>query len=212
MTLDPGAFWAVWAFLAMNVLSPGPNVVNTISTAMGSGRSAGLASALGVGLGIGGWCLAMTLGMAGLFRLFPYLQTVLTLVGILLLLWFAVRHATRARQDWQSGARQLAQRSGLGERAAFLRSLGVNATNPKALTTWVAVLSLFPVAIARPGDIAVLSAGAAITAGSIHAVYAMLFSSAPAARFYLKAAPAVNAAVSVFFAGFAAKLAIGLSA
>ncbi len=210
MTLEPASFWAVWSFLALNVMSPGPNVVNTIATAMGSGRVAGLASAAGVALGIGFWCLGMTLGMAAAFRLIPPLQTVLTLLGILLLGWFAVRYGRAALRGWRAGAGQVSGQPGLGARAAFARSLGVNATNPKALTTWVAVLSLFPTASAGARDIALLCAGASVVAGTIHAIYGLVFSSAPAARFYLRAAPSVNAAVAVFFAGFALKLAFGI--
>jgi len=212
MTLDPGAFLAVWAFLALNVLSPGPNVVNTIATAMGSGRPAGLASAAGVALGIGFWCLGMTLGMAGAFRFFPPLKAVLTLVGIALLVWFSLRYAMRARRGWRSGSTIPEGRGDLRPGAAFGRSLGVNATNPKALTTWVAILSLFPVADARSGDIALLCVGASVIAGAIHGVYAVVFSSPPAARLYVRAAPVVNGAVAVFFAAFAVRLAAGLAA
>lgn len=75
-------FLSVWALLAVNVLSPGPDVPNTITTAMGSGRAAGIAAASGVGLGIGIWCFGMTLGMAAAFRVVPVRRTLLTLVGI----------------------------------------------------------------------------------------------------------------------------------
>lgn len=210
MTPEPASFWAVWSFLALNVMSPGPNVINTIATAMGSGRGAGLASAAGVALGIGFWCLGMTLGMAAAFRLFPPLQTVLTLLGVLLLAWFALRYARAALQGWRVGAGQVSGRSGLGAGAAFARSLGVNATNPKALTTWVAILSLFPTASAGMRDIALLCAGASVVAGTIHTVYGLVFSSGPAARFYLRAAPSVNAVVALFFALFAFKLAFAI--
>ena len=53
MTLPLADFLTVWTFLAVNILSPGPNVLNTISAAMSSGRPAGLGSALGVGVGLG---------------------------------------------------------------------------------------------------------------------------------------------------------------
>ena len=46
----PTDFLGVWAFLAMNIAAPGPNVINTISTSMQDGRAAGLA--MGVGLGV----------------------------------------------------------------------------------------------------------------------------------------------------------------
>jgi hypothetical protein len=81
VTLPLGAFLTVWTILALNILSPGPNVLNTITTAMGSGRAAGLASAAAVGLGIGLWCLGMSLGMAAVFAVVPYAQETLTVMA-----------------------------------------------------------------------------------------------------------------------------------
>ncbi len=208
--LPLGEFLTVWAILAVNILSPGPNVLNTITTAMGSGRAAGIASALGVGLGIGIWCLGMTLGMAAVFRAFPEARVALTAFGICLLLWFASRYLRNAWAGWRGTGGRLAARAGLTFGASFLRSLSVNALNPKALTTWVAVLALFPVARAGWGDILLLWAGTACLAFTIHAAYGLAFSTAPAARFYLRAAPAVNAGVGLFFMAFALKLLTGL--
>ncbi|MBD3764564.1 MAG: hypothetical protein IE927_07450 [Rhodobacterales bacterium] len=177
MTLPWGEFLTVWAFLAVNIASPGPNVLNTIACAMGTGRAAGLGSAAGVALGIGGWCLGMSLGLAGLRR----------------------------------GAAAPRGATGLDARAAFVRSLAVNATNAKALTSWIAILSLFPVARAAPGDIALPCAGARALSGGIHTLYALAFSTPPAARTYARWGWAVQAVAGLFFAGVAVKLALGLS-
>lgn len=210
MSLPLAPFLTVWTVLAMNIASPGPNVLNTITTAMGSGRAAGLASAAAVALGIGIWCVGMTLGMAALFLALPAARAILTVIAICLLLWFASRYLRAAWQGWRGTGKKLAGRSGLSLRAAFLRSLSVNALNPKALTTWVLILTLFPVARAGAGDIALLCAGASAIAFAIHAAYAVAFSTAPAARAYLRAAPVINGAVGLFFAGFAVRLAAGL--
>lgn len=43
-------FLTVWAFLAMNIATPGPNVINTIALAIGSGRPWG-----GLALACGAW-------------------------------------------------------------------------------------------------------------------------------------------------------------
>lgn len=212
MTLPLAPFLAVWMLLAVNIASPGPNVLNTITSAMGSGRAAGLASAAGVALGIGLWCLGMTLGMAAVFQALPAARTALTLLAIALLLWLAGRYLGAAVAGWRRRAGRIAGLSGLTARASFARSLAVNAMNPKALTTWVVILSLFPVARAGAGDIAALGLGAAALAFTIHAAYALAFSTAPAARLWARLAPAISAAVGLFFAGFAAKLALDLAA
>ena len=205
-------FLAVWAFLAMNIATPGPNVINTIAVAIGSGRLAGFGSALGVGLGIGLWCLGMSLGLSVAFQHVPWLRPVMTLLACGLLVWFASRYARAARHGWQSRRQAcgatLAGRAGVGLGGAFVRSLSVNASNPKALTTWVAVLAMFPVARATGTDIAVLCLGACTLSFLIHSAYALAFSTPVAARAYLRAAPVINAGVAVFFLAFALRLAI----
>ncbi|MEM1345492.1 MAG: LysE family transporter, partial [Pseudomonadota bacterium] len=91
------------AVFAGNILSPGPNVFNTIAIALGSGRRAALAVVPAVALGVAGWAGATILGAALLFRRFPVLETALTLLGGTLLLWFAWRYLRQARH-WQTGA------------------------------------------------------------------------------------------------------------
>jgi len=206
VTLPLGAFITVWTILALNIVSPGPNVLNTITTAMGSGRSAGMASAAAVGIGIGVWCLAMSLGMAAVFAVVPYAEETLTVLASGLLVWFAVKYLRAGYRGASGREASIRGVAGLGLGASFLRSLAVNATNPKALTTWIAILGIFPVAEARTGDVAFLTAGACALSLSIHAVYAALFSTRPAAAVYLRAAPVINLAVGVFFLGFAVKL------
>lgn len=212
VTIPWHVFLTVWAFLAMNIVTPGPNVLNTIALAIGSGRRAGFGSALGVGLGIGMWCLGMSLGLAAAFQHWPPLKTVMTLLACGLLVWFASRYLRAAREGWaarhQTGATTLQGKAGVGFAGAFLRSLSVNASNPKALTSWVAVLAMFPVARATGGDIALLCAGACVMSFSIHTVYAVIFSTPLAARAYLRAAPVINTGVALFFLVFAARLAM----
>lgn len=204
------AFVTVWAFLAMNIATPGPNVLNTIALAIGSGRRAGLGSALGVGLGIGLWCLGMSLGMAALMQRVPGLRAAMTLVACGLLVWFASRYLRSAMAGWERPNSRVNARAGSDLRGAFLRSLSVNATNPKALTTWIAVMAMFPVGRASGWDIALLCAGASVLSFSIHSAYALAFSTPAAVRVWLRAAPVVNALVGVFFLGFAGRLAAGL--
>jgi threonine/homoserine/homoserine lactone efflux protein len=206
VSLPLSAFLTVWTILALNITSPGPNVLNTITTAMGSGRAAGLASAAAVGLGIGLWCLGMSLGMAAVFAVVPFAEEALTVMAAGLLVWFATKYLRAGLRGVTGREASLAGVAGLSLRASFVRSLSVNATNPKALTTWIAILGIFPVAAATPADIALLTAGACFLSVSIHTVYALTFSTRRAAALYLRAAPLVNLAVGVFFLGFAVKL------
>lgn len=211
MNLQAADFLGVWGFLALNVASPGPNVMNTIATAMAGGRAAGLASAAGVGVGLAGWSLGAATGMAALFAAWPPARGVLTLVAVGLLLWFASRYLRAALAGWRGHLGGLPVAKGpAGIRSAFLRSLTVNALNPKALTSWIALLSLFPVARAGVADVAVLGAGAVAVGVAIHGVYALVFSTPVAAMVWLRAGWAVSGVAGVFFGTVALGLLGGL--
>jgi len=207
-------FLAVWTFLALNILTPGPNVMNTIALSMGSGRAAGMGAALGTGVGIGLWCLGMLLGATALLAAVPAAKLVLTALAATLLVWFASRYLRAARAGFEARRRgdpPVPQgRRGAGLGTGFARSLMVLLTNPKALTTWLAVAGIFPVARATGVDIAFLCLGASALAVTIHTGYALVFSTPPAARAWLRAAPVLNLGVGLFFMGFAAILAFGL--
>jgi Putative threonine efflux protein len=89
--------FSVWGFFAVNVLTPGPNVFNTIGLALGSGRAAGLGASAGVAPGVALWGLAAEAGAAALFALYPEAQTVLTQLDPELLMVFGLRYLLRAR-------------------------------------------------------------------------------------------------------------------
>jgi threonine efflux protein len=210
MALPLSDFLPVWGFLAANIVSPGPNVLTTIALSMGSGRAAGMGSASGVGLGIGMWCLGMTVGVSAILGLVPDLQRVLTWAAVGLLVWFAWRYARAALSGYRARAMRLPPASeGLGWRDGFRRALLVNAVNPKALTSWLAVLGLFPVARAGAGDIALLCAGACVLSFGIHSGYTLAFSTPAAARAYLRAGWVLQACAGLLFGLFALRLVAG---
>jgi threonine/homoserine/homoserine lactone efflux protein len=148
----------------------------------------------------------MAMGVAFIFAVFPIAQTVMRLVGAALLIWFASRYLRAAYLGLSKHTASLHGVAGLTSKASFLRSLSVNALNPKALTTWLFVLSIYPIAQANSVDVFVLCLGAASVAMGVHAVYALVFSTSTAANAYLRAAPLINAGVGVFFLVVAAKL------
>lgn len=211
MALSLADFLPVWGFLAANIVTPGPNVLTTIALSMGAGRRAGMGSASGVGLGIAGWCLGMTLGVSALIRVLPRLQTALTLAAILLLGWFALRYFRAAWRGFHSRAARLPTApEQAGFATGFRRALLVNALNPKALTSWLAILGLFPIARATGPDIALLCVGASVLSCGIHTAYVLAFSTPAAARAYLRAGWALQALAGTLFTGFMLRLLWGI--
>ena len=200
--LDVVALLPPLGFFAVNVMTPGPNVLTTIGISLGSGRAAGYGCAAACGVGVLIWAAAALLGAGALFTAVPETRAGLTVVGALVLLYFASRYARRAMTPPDAVARI----EGTSPRAAFSQSLVVLASNPKALTTWVAMLTIFPI-ISRGWDMMLAFAlGCAMVAAVSHVFYATLFSSPQAARVYSLAVRPVNGAVAIGFTIYAAKL------
>ncbi len=192
---------AAWAVFGANILSPGPNVFNTIAIALGAGRRVALAVVPAIGIGVFGWAAAAVLGAGALFARAPSLRPALAAIGGALLIWFAVRYAREALA-WSAtvSARRISRRD------AFLTTLAVIATNPKALTTWLVLVSIFPAGEASGAAAAVMIAGSVAVACLGHLGYALVFSTPAAARLYARAGRWILVGVAVFFAGLGASL------
>ena len=183
------------AFFGANVLSPGPNVFNTIAIALGSGRRAALAVVPAVALGVLIWASAAILGAAVLFRQFPAAKTGLTALGGVLLIWFAVRYLRRA-WNWSDS---IGRNRVVTPREAFMITLGILATNPKAMTSWLVMVSIFPAGRAGWVGITAIILGAVALASLGHLAYGLAFSTRRAAQAYARIGRWINAGVGVFF-------------
>jgi threonine/homoserine/homoserine lactone efflux protein len=205
--LPLSSFALVWSIVALNTMTPGPNVVNTIATAMSAGRRAGLGAATGVAIGIALWCLASSLGFATLFTAFPDAAFVMAVVAVGLMTWLALRALGQAWHGYKGARKGVPQAPAqLGFGKALVRAVMISATNPKVLTTWLSVATLFPVAQAGTADIALLTIVSALIGQVFHSSYATIFSTGPAVRFYLRAGWVIYLVSGIFFAGLAASL------
>ena len=119
----------------------------------------------------------------------------LTALGGGLLIWFAFRYLRRAWL-WSD---TIGQNRVVTPREAFAITLGILATNPKALTTWLVLVSIFPAGSADTDAVAVMIVGASAVAALGHLAYALAFSTRPAAQAYARIGRWINAGVGVFF-------------
>lgn len=189
-------------FLMLNVFIPGPNVLNTIATAMGSGRQAGLACALACGFGLLLWAIAVLLGAAALFAAVPLIEAGFTTVGGTLLLYFSYRYIRKALGP----EAKLVVIRGTTMKRAFNQAFLVMMSNPKVLTTWLAVISLFPVIASDAAHITLYACMACAASFSGHASLALLFSTDRASQIYIRLARPINGVVGAGFGLYGAKL------
>lgn len=195
-------------FLALGIfsvgfISIGPNILAVIGTSMERGRTQGAALALGVGIGSGLWATMTVAGLSALITAYAGAMTALKLVGAAYLMWLAWKAFRSAAHP--DGA--LVATAAQGENL-FWRGLSVQMSNPKAALHWIAIVAigLGPNPPLWLGVALVLSATFLSILG--HLAYAMVFSTAPVVAFYRRARRWISAALGVFFALAAGKLAL----
>jgi threonine/homoserine/homoserine lactone efflux protein len=176
--------------------------LNTIATSMGSGRSAGLACAFAIGLGVILTALVALFGAAILFYKIPMIYTGLTVLGSILLLFFAKRYI----QNSLSSTAKLVALTDIDKKTAFQQAFLVLMSNPKMMTTWLAVISLFPVVAGSFNNIITFSVMAGIASFTGHLIFATVFSTRLASRIYMSFYKPINALVGVGFIFYAFKL------
>ncbi|WP_233160808.1 LysE family translocator [Actinophytocola xanthii] len=142
-------------------MSPGPDFVIVLRSAVVSGRRAGMACAAGIASGVFAWAVVTALGIAGLLAASAVAFTVVKLVGAAYLVLLGVRALLAARRG---EGYEPPDTSGAGARtadAAFRQGLLTNLLNPKVAVFFIALLPQFVPANASVLDHVLLAAVAA---------------------------------------------------
>lgn len=123
------------------VVVPGPNIVFIAGTALGRGRRAGMAAAVGVELATLVHGLIAAAGLAALVAAVPVALTGIRLAGAAYLAWLGIRTLLRP-----AGELDEVQRAG---GRSLLDGFWVNLLNPKVIIFFLAFLPQFVDATAR---------------------------------------------------------------
>jgi amino acid exporter len=192
----PGILLA-YGVVLIGILSPGPNVMAVIGTAMGVGRLQATSLAWGISFGSLLWALLTWLGVVSIVSAYASVMTVIKIFGAFYLLWLAFK-AFRAAAD--SGVRSAADLGAPTSAGAyFRRGLIIQMTNPKAAFAWIATMSL-GLEVGAP-----IWVGAAIVIGTTvisvagHLTYAYAFSTTRMANAYRRGRRFIEAGLGVFF-------------
>jgi threonine/homoserine/homoserine lactone efflux protein len=194
-----------YAALLVGLISPGPALLGLMGVSLDRGRHAGQRFALGIGTGSFSIGLLTLTGLSALLATYADAMTAIRIFGGLYLLWMSYRaFRTAFRKMPVANANDANNASAtspaISGRSYYLRGLALHLTNPKAILTWIAIISI------GFQDGAPMWVGAAIVVGcgllstSVHLVYATAFSTAPAISIYRRAAGWINGLLGVFFA------------
>ena len=123
--------WLFFMALAVVYLLPGPDMILLLQTGARQGKSAALATALGLGIARGCHVALAALGLAALFKTAPWTFDVVRLVGAAYLLWIGIQCLRTTMLPSLNSAGSTTEKSHWRE--AIQRGLLTNLLNPKAL-------------------------------------------------------------------------------
>jgi threonine/homoserine/homoserine lactone efflux protein len=205
----PLAFAAIVGALALGTMSPGPSFVLVVRTALADSRHAGLASALGMGVGGVAFASLALLGLHAVLLQAGWAAVVLKLAGAAYLLYLAIALWRGADAPLAVAADDAAPRGGSGARA-FALGLATQLSNPKTAIVYASVFAaLLPapapawLVIALPPTVFALEAG-------WYAIVALSFSAARPRALYGRAKRAIDRVAGAVMAALGLRLLVDI--
>lgn len=180
--------------------SPGPATLAISGTSMAEGRRRGLQLASGVVIGSAMWGIAAALGFSAIMMSNVWLFETVRYVGAAYLLYLAVKSL---RSAWVGAVVKPTKPTRVG---AFGKGLALHLTNPKAVLGWGAIYAVAMTPNAQPASVALLFCALISVSACVFLGYAVLFSSAPIARGYLRMKRGFDLTFGVLFGAASLKL------
>lgn len=194
----------VYCAYAIAAGSPGPSTMAIMGVAMRQGRASAAALAGGVVTMSFTWGLVAATGLSALLMRYAQALTILKIAGGLYLLWLAYKSAKAALREEDLVMQVPAARACHG--ALYRRGVLMHLGNPKAVLSWLALMSLGVGPNATAEHIALAFGGCVLLGVAIFFGYALLFSTAPMVRGYARARRWIEGTLSLVFAGAGLRL------
>lgn len=136
--MEPSAWVALATVFTLGAMSPGPSLAVVLRNTMSGGRSQGIYTGIGHGIGFGIYAFLAALGIATALSANEDVETFLRVGGVLILLWLGttfLRHAF-------AGPRKQADHEdshGPSDKAGFVQGFSIALLNPKIMA-WMLAL------------------------------------------------------------------------
>ena len=140
--MEPSAWAALAIVFALGAMSPGPSLAVVLRNTMTGGRSQGIYTGIGHGIGFGIYAFLAALGIATALSANEHVEQILRWGGVVILLWLGttfLRHAMAERGDEQDQAEQHAP----SDRIGFIQGFSIALLNPKIMAWMLALYSPF---------------------------------------------------------------------
>ena len=138
MPFDLGGFLLYLGAALLLAVTPGPGIMYVAARSLSGGRSEGVASSLGTGIGGFVHVAAGALGLSALLLASAEAFTIVQLAGAAHLVWIGLRTIREARRPLD-----LAMPAASGRHRAFREGILVEALNPKTAAFFLAFIPQF---------------------------------------------------------------------
>ena len=186
--------------------SPGPSNMAIMATAMRDGRLPALALAAGVITGSLFWAILTATGLSAVLTAYAQALFVIKIAGGAYLLYLAFRAGRSALKPVSDLAGMTVERAVPRYRSLYRQGVFMHIGNPKAILSWIAIMSLGFRADAPAGMVPAIIGGCAILGVTVFGGYALLFSTASMIALYTRLRRWIESVLSAVFAVAGLKL------
>jgi threonine/homoserine/homoserine lactone efflux protein len=179
--------------------SPGPSNMAIMGTAMKKGRAPALAMASGVVVSSMIWACLAAAGILTLLATFAELLFALKIIGGLYLLWLAFKAGKSALKPVSPAQDPATTQYPAGYTTMFRQGILMHITNPKAILTWVAIMSVALKPGAASASLPAIVLGCAAICITVFSGYAVLFSTALMIGLYRKIQRGLDGVLAICF-------------
>lgn len=186
--------------------SPGPSNMAIMGTAMRDGRRPALALAAGVVTGSLFWAILAATGVSAVLTAYAQALVVLKIAGGLYLLYLAFRAGRSAMRPGADAPKGSAERGALRYRTLYRQGVLMHIGNPKAIMSWIAIISLGVRQDTPAGGLPAIVGGCVLLGIMVFGGYAIVFSTASMIALYARLRRWIEGVLSAVFAAAGLKL------
>ena len=187
----------------IGVLSPGPATLAIAGASMTSGRKYSLALASGISTASLIWSLTAAFGMGALMFANAWAFEIIRYFGAGYLIFLACKSA---RSAIKPGSIEANKSSHFSLKQAFAKGMAIHMTNPKVILFFGSLYAIGVPSNASPKVLAIVIIAIAIQSTFFFHAYAIIFSSPPIMRGYLRMRRGFEGLFAVAFAAAGLKI------
>lgn len=190
----------VYGAYLLATASPGPSNMAIMGVAMRDGRRPALVLAAGVVTGSLCWAMLAATGLSAVLATYAQALWTIKIVGGVYMLYLALRAGRSALRAYPVTTGIAAGDSARSYQRLYRQGVLMHLGNPKAIMSWMAIMSLGLRQGAPEQVLPAIIGGCALLGVTIFGGYALLFSTSPMIAFYTRVRRWIEGTLALLFA------------